>query len=273
MKELTDIALLQIEIDRYSEAKENLDKCLSYFKRNRDRLGQAATFGLLGTLFFKEGKYDESIENYKKAYEIYKRLYQYKEEIVCLKSIGNCYIKLRDFDKASDYLLEACAVASDNNDIYSLLDCLEMLIHIYETKKDWDVLLELYKKALDAFTQIKDQKGTIISCFNLGIIKKKFSELEDALYFFKKGTNVAINSNYSELIIKGLGYVGEILFNQGKIKEAIEQYIKALHVANKIEAKNAILQIKLLLNSMGLDNFEIEKKLNEYGKKRNQNNE
>ncbi|MCK4380574.1 MAG: tetratricopeptide repeat protein, partial [Candidatus Lokiarchaeota archaeon] len=152
-------------------------------------------------------------------------------------------------------------------DIYNLLDCLERLIYIHEINKKWDVVFELYKKTLKAFKEINDYKGIITSYFNLGILQKKNNDLEEALIYFKKGTNVAIDVNYAELIIRGLGYVGETLFYIGKIKEAKNQFIRALHIAQDVNAKNAIIQIQILLQSLGLQDKNIIKELKEYEKK------
>ena len=85
---------------------------------------------------------------------------------------------------------------------------------IYEGLDDWDVVYELYQKTLDGFSKLKDYKGMIMTNFNLGIIKKKAGEYDDALNFFKNGTNIAIDSNFADYIVKGLSYVAECLFKE-----------------------------------------------------------
>ena len=114
-----------------------------------------------------------------------------------------------------------------------------------------------------------ENKGIITAYFNLGILQKKNNDLEEALRFFKKGTNVAIDGNYAEQIIKGLGYVGETLFYLGKIKEAKNQFIKALNIAENINAKNAIIQIRILLQSLGLQDKNITEELKAIEKNQN----
>jgi tetratricopeptide (TPR) repeat protein len=265
---LGEIALLQLELENYSESEANYLTCLDFFTKQHDRLGQAAVLGVLGTLFFKKGDNSSSIDYYSSALNIYEELNQFQEVITCRKSIGNCYLKLNKLDEACDEFLECSAVCSDYNDIYNLLDCLGNLILIHEMQEKWDVVFELYKKSLKAFKEIKDNKGIIISYFNLGIIIKKQQREEEALRYFKKGTNFAIDSNYSELIIKGLSYVGETLFYLGRIKEAKDEFIKALHIAEKIAAKNAIIQIKVLLKSFGLGDEDIKRELEMYKKAR-----
>jgi len=264
IQKLNDIALIQLQLEQFVESEENYLICLSHFKKQKDRLGQAAVYGVLGTLYFKKGDYEKSIEFYENAYEIYEKLRQIKEKITCLKEIGNNYIKLNLFDEACDIFLDCSAICSDNNDIYNLLDCLGRLIYVHEINKKWDVVFELYKKTLKAFKEIKDNKGVITAYFNLGILQKKNKDLEEALRYFKKGTNVAIEVNYAELIIRGLGYVGETLFYIGKIKEAKNQFIKALCIAQNINAKNAIIQIRVLLQSLGLQEKNIVEELKEY---------
>ena len=269
IKELSDIAMLQLQLEQYFESENNLLACLKYFEKLKDRLGKSAAFGVLGTLHFEKGDYVKSIEFYEKAYNTYKELKQVKEQITCLKCIGNNFIKLHQWDDAVDIFLECSVICSDNYDFYNLLDCLGNLIHIHEINEKWDIIFELYKKTLKTFKGIKDNKGIITSYFNLGIIQKKKNNLDDAVRYFQKGTNVAIDSNYSELIIKGLGYIAEMFFYLGRPREAKDQFIKALYIANKNKAENAIIQLRILLKSLGLKKSDIFNELNNFEKERN----
>jgi len=264
IKELSEIAFLQLEIQQYEESEKNFQICLKHFKKQLDRLGQTSVLGVLGVLYFKKGKYEESISYYTKAYEIYRELKQIQEQITCLLGIGNNLIKLNQLDEACDKFLECSAICSDNNDIYNLLDCIGNFIYIHEIQEKWDVVFELYTKSLEAFEKLKDAKGIIVSYFNMGILRKNSSNLEEAINCFKNGTNRAIDSNYTELILKGLSYIGETLFYQGKLKEAKNEYIKALNLAEKIKSKNSIIQLRVLLNSLGLSEKDIENELKIY---------
>ncbi len=261
IKELSNLALLQIENDEFEASKDNLLICLKHFKKQHDRLGKAAVYGLLGTLYFKSELYEESIKNYEYAKEIYTELNQPGELITCLKGIGNSLIKLNRLEEASDTFFKCTAICSDHNDLYNFLDCIGNLITIYEDLDDWDVVYQLYQKSLEAFTKLKDYKGMIVTNFNLGIIKKKNGEYDNALNYFKSGTNIAIDSNFAEFIVRGLSYVAESLFYQGKMNESKKQYLRALKVARKVKMDNAIIQLRLLLNSFGLNENDIEKQL------------
>ena len=261
IKELSNLALLQIEIEDYIEAEKNIIVCLNHFKIQRDRLGQAAVFGVLGVLYFKKKKYEKSIEYYNEALKIYKELNQIQEEITCLKGIGTNYLKLNKNEEASDFFLDCSALCSDNDDIYNLLDCLGNLIYIYEKEENWDVLKELYQKSLESFKQLKDNKGIIVTSFNLGILQKREKKFNEALNYFKKSLALAYESNYPELIIKGLSYIGEIFFLLGQIGKAKEKFINALLLAKEVKAKNAIIQLKILLKSLGLKDKDIEEEL------------
>ena len=264
IKELSDMALIQLQLEQFSNAEKNYLICLKHFEKQKDRLGQASVYGLLGTLFYKKSEYQKSIKNYELAYNIYENLLQIQEQITCLKGIGNSLIKLNKLDEACDIFLDCSAICSDNNDIYNLLDCLGNLVYIYEKNEEWDVVFELYRKTLKAFKEINDSKGIITSYYNLGILEKRSGNKREALRNFKKGTNIAIESNYVELIIKGLGYVGETLFYLGELKEAKNEFIKALHLANKVNAKNAKLQLHILLQSLGLQDKQIMNELRMY---------
>ncbi len=256
--------MLQLEIGYYTESEKNIIVCLKHFKKQKDKLGQAAVYGILGIIYFKNEQYQKSIQNYNLAYEIYDKFHQIQEQITCLIGIGNNFIKLKQFDEACEVFLECSAFCSDNKDIYNLLDCIGNLITLYEKQENWDIVYELYKKSLKAFKELDDIKGIITSFFNLGILKKRENDFNQAIIYFKKGTNKAIESSYTESILKGLSYVGEVLVYQGEMNEAKETYIKALSIAENIKEKNAILQIRILLNSLGLDEEEINKELTTY---------
>ncbi len=267
-RELSDLGFLQLELEQYVESEKNFLLCLKHFKKQLDRLGQAAVLGVLSTLYYKKEEYIKSIECYEKAYEIYNELQQIEEKIVCLKGIGNSYIKLNKLDEACETFLKCSAICSESNDLYNLLDCLGNLIQIHEKQEKFDIIFKLYKQSLDVFKELKDTQGMIVSYFNLGIIEKKFEKIDESLRHFKKGTNLAIDSNYSEFILKGLSYIGENLFYQGKIKEAKNEFIKALYLAKKVKAKNAILQLRILLKSIRLSENDIKQELEFYKESR-----
>ncbi len=112
IKELSDIALIQLQLEKFGDSEKNYLTCLKHFEKQKDRLGQAAVYGLLGTLYFKEGQYQKSIESYENAYDIYKQLKQIPEQITCLIGIGNNYIKLNKYDKACDIFLDCSAISA-----------------------------------------------------------------------------------------------------------------------------------------------------------------
>lgn len=264
IKELSDLAMMQLELEQYDEAEKNFLTCLRHFTNFRDSIGKASVLAILGVLFFKKSDYQKSLEYYHKAYDINKELNQAQEQIMCLKGIGLNYMKLNQLEVACKTFLECSEICSIHEDIYNLLDCLGNLIQINESQEKWDLVYDLYKKSLKAFKELKDNQGIIVSYFNLGILKRKNSQYDNALRYFKKGTNIAIEANFAELIIKGLGYVGEILFYLGKMKDAKNEFVKALHLAEQIDAKNAIVQIKVVLKSFGLNDENIEKELRDY---------
>ncbi|MGV9199914.1 MAG: tetratricopeptide repeat protein [Promethearchaeia archaeon] len=268
---LSEIALLELELHRYEKAEEKLNTCLIHFKKQKDQLGEAAVLGMLGTLYYKQGEYKETINYFKKTAEIYKQLRQKKELITSYKFLGQSYFNLNKKEKASEIYLECSDLCSETGDIYNLLDCLAQLISIYKNKEQWDLVYELYLKVLEAFQELRDIRGIINTHFNLGILEgKKLNDDQTALDSFKRGTNKAIDANYAEMIIKGLTYVGETLFRLDKNNEAKHQFIRALDLAQKIKAKNAILQIELLLKSAGLSDKDIENRVEEYRKTHDQ---
>ncbi|MBN1213975.1 MAG: tetratricopeptide repeat protein, partial [Candidatus Lokiarchaeota archaeon] len=258
---LNELSLILIDTASYEEAEKNFLLCLDFFEKQQDRLGKASIYGILGTLDFKRMEYQKSIDNFNKAYKIYKELNQYTEYITCLKSIGTNYIKLNQLEKSKDIFFDCSRICSESNDIDNFLDCLGNLIFIYEELENWEIVLELYNKSLETFKKIKDNQGIIVSYYNLGILERRLGNYSNALNFFIEGEQIAKISNLIELRLKGLFYIGEIFIYLGRINDSKDQFIKTLYYAKKINAKNMILQVTLLLKSIGLDNHKIEEEL------------
>ena len=54
IKQLSDIALIQLQLKQFSESEKNYLICLKHFEKLKDRLGQADVYGIMGTLFFEK---------------------------------------------------------------------------------------------------------------------------------------------------------------------------------------------------------------------------
>ena len=266
---LYDLALLQSENHQFDESIKNLEECLKYYETNPNNLGKSSIFGSLGVVCYLNEDYIKSQKNYHSALELYEKLNLKHEQIVCMKSIGLNLLKLNKLNEAVNILLECAELSSKEKKIEDFLDCISNLVQIYEIQKKWDVMIELYQKGLKAFEKLNDIKGIINSHFNLGILYKKLNQYFEALNHFKKGTNLANEGNYAESIIKGTSLIGEIYVKQNQIKKATKEFIKSLSVAKRIKANNAEAQLKILLNSMGLNNSQINIMLNEYERELN----
>ena len=55
--------------------------------------------------------------------------------------------------------------------------------------------------------------------------------------------------------------MGETLFYIGKVRDAKNEFVRALKLAKEINANNAIIQIRILLKSLGLSESDIDNEL------------
>jgi tetratricopeptide (TPR) repeat protein len=261
---LYELALFQANYDKFDEALQNLKICLKYFEESADNFGIGLVYGSMGVIYYLSKDYPKSLYSYKEACQISERLFQKREQIVCLKGIGLNLMKLNELDEAVDVFLNCAEFSSKENRLEDFLDSISNIIQIYEVQEKWDVMIELYLKALEAFEQLQDVRAIINTHFNLGILYNKLEMYDEALSHFKKGTNIANEANIVESIIKGLSLVGEVYVRQNKLKKATQEFIKSLSVAKKVSANNAIEQLKILLNAIGLNNEEINIMLQKY---------
>jgi tetratricopeptide (TPR) repeat protein len=225
------------QLDNTSDAEQFLEKCISLQE------DYSLAYQYLGNLFFSEGDYEKSLEQYEKYkhYEsnitngtvYYKMGYcqnelkSYNDAIASLKKaislkdnytdayneLGFSYTKLENTDDALHYFNEA--LRTDPNSTVAL----NGIGTVYkDVKKDNDMALKSFLKSLNINAENKKTNYLIGWCYN---DKGRYN---DAVPYLKKA--LEIDSKYVSALTE-LGYCDYALENYD---DALRQFNKALDI-------------------------------------------
>ncbi len=229
-----------LTINNFYTTKELEGISLELF--NWEKKGQSERLKILGDRFFKENLFEKSINFYYKALDFE------PTNPILHNNIGICYIRIRKYTKALQYLTKAFELDSKNKDIITNL--LEVCVLI----KD-DNLFSKYAKSL---------KEKYIYHYYLAELELNKKDFKNALenyaksYLLNKDKNVLFKicdlnlkrENYTKALnsIAFLEEDREILIKKSEIYEVMQNFSKAIYFLEKLDfskKENTIFLLKL----------------------------
>jgi tetratricopeptide (TPR) repeat protein len=253
-----------------------------------DKKGMAASYNNLGVSYRQQGAIDKALEYYINSLKLYEEL-DNKEGIATLKNnIANIYSIKKDFGLAVSYLEQSYAlftqlqdkkkiVGSMNNlgnlnsdlqlfekamryysEAYQLsqqvgmkfADPLTNLGNIYFKQGNYQRAVEFYNKALDIEKENNNKLGMLSILTNIGATYTKAQRPAPALEYLKEAEKLAEELQAFSYLPNILRSHADILYQQGKSKEAYETILKYDSLRETIygeESTKKIAQMELVL--------------------------
>ncbi len=253
-----------------------------------DKKGMAASYNNLGVSYRQQGAIDKALEYYINSLKIYEEL-DNKEGIATLKNnIANIYSIKKDFGLAVSYLEQSYAlftqlqdkkkiVGSMNNlgnlnsdlqlyekamryysEAYQLsqqegmkfADPLTNLGNISFKQGNYQRAIDFYNKALDIEKENNNKLGMLSILTNIGATYTKAQRPAPALEYLKEAEKLAEELQAFSYLPNILRSHADILYQQGKSKEAYETILKYDSLREKIygeESTKKIAQMELVL--------------------------
>jgi two-component sensor histidine kinase len=232
-----------------AEAKKYTLKALEDFKQQKKENSDVArAYAFLARYYFEESDFENAIATYLLSYETYKKLNNVYGIRVTLYNLAEISIKVKEYDKAENYLAEILNNTNAAKDALLLSFINKLKFSLTLQKKNYKEALTICKEILDyavkeknivdikaayeKYYQVyKETKDTI----NAYLTIEKISALKDSIY------NTSIAKNTAELVKK-------------YETEKKEQQISFLDKENKLnkERLDKETQLGLLLKSENL---------------------
>lgn len=245
--EMLDIAW-ELRFDFPKKAKEIALEVKNEADFNNSQEIIAKAFYVLGTIEKEAGMYQSSLENYFYSLKIRKRLIDEglsnennKTELGKIyNSIGACFNKIGNLNKALDNFEQSLKIKSQQNDTAGIISTYLNIGVLYEDKKYFDKALDSYQKASFLLNYFDKNDLKSICYNNIGNIYFHQNNFEKAVYYFEK--SIEIDTKLKDYFGLGSTYnnLGLMNFKLEKPEKSLGFFNIALSYADS--AKDLILE-------------------------------
>jgi len=275
----TALVLIQKSLNIFSGLSKLSDKNITIISKK----GIASCYSRFGVVYSNKGIYDKAIDNFLKSLRISEEFNDKKFIAVCYNNIGIAYYYQSLYDKSIEYYQKSLKIREELNDVSGIMSCYNNLGLIYSEKEYYknfkleksDSLLNLaiqyYQKYINYSKQFNDKQGLALCYGNManvltdqifyskinlneqnGLINSAFKYYKKSLNIYKeigdKNGMATVLANISEFHSN----IADILVTSKNKKtlhyaEAIKYGLKAINIANEINALLTIQQTSLYL--------------------------
>ena len=266
----------------YQKATDQLQRAAFVYKALDDTYGMAKTDGALGDLYFRQGDYDKAKAYLESCIKRRKRSDDSHQFAAFVSKLGLTHMNQGNYIEGIQVLTEEinhCDALKDKNALCSLQVNLGI---IFSEKGDNENALVHFQKGLELSRQLGNKLFVAIAVGSIGLIHQRKGNYELAQQHFledlelceqlgdKQGTSIALGllgelrteegafeiaSSYlkqSILLCKELGYLkglakaentlGDISYHSEDYDSAIDQYQKAIDIAERIDNQLILAQ-------------------------------
>lgn len=110
-----------------------------------------------------------------------------------------------------------------------------LIANCFAKKREIEAAVPYFKKTLDLYTELNDQKNISLTYHNIGTIYLDLDEYEEALQWLKKGYEIRLKNGSKEEIGSSLAAMGLVYENTGKIKDALNVYEQNLKIYKELK--------------------------------------
>ncbi len=221
----------------------SIDSALHYGKKavvESTKLGDstliAQVYSDVGAVYFRKGDFQNSRNNYLKAYKIRKIRKDYKGLAKINNNLANIYEKNQQYKLAMTSFLDALQYFESIND--------EKNSHI--TKGNIGLLLlklKNYPKALNYISDVvqyqEENNATAelcVSCLNLGNVYLQMNDTVNALRQYDKSLKYCTKVGDKKGVSSAYNNIGTIKTEQKKSKEAMALYVKSQKIREELNS-------------------------------------
>lgn len=176
------LGVCNMELNRYTEAKNNYERALKYFKLNENKESEAGTYTNLGILFLYQKDYDLAELHLKTAIEIYESINaEARTQMNARIGLSQVYYSKDKLNKASIICFDILKFKEVNK--YTA-EAYELLGDISQKQEDIDSSLSYYKESKKILIESSLPSESI--SIKIAGIYSILGEYEQAVNYYKK---------------------------------------------------------------------------------------
>ncbi len=243
------------QINNYSEALNQYKQALeiTYIKKDK-----SICLNNIGIIYQNLGVYEKALEYLNRALVINKELNDDYSISKVLNNIGAAHrtrgltydtqgdiLQAQDFYyKALNSFRESLKLAEKNKDPETQVEVLNNIGTIYSDLERYSEALKYFQMSYEKAEEISNYEGMGMTLTNIGIVHYYLDNFEESAKCYEKAINLAIQIEGGQILWEAYLEIAKAYEKQGKINDAINNYMASIETTEKIRSKIILEELK-----------------------------
>ena len=212
---------------------------LDAYRAFNDKVGISNLLNNIGAVYFNQGDDPKALEYYLESLRVSEETGNQLRIATALTNIGAVYFnKKATYDKAGEYYLRALEMAEASGNLDAIGVSSVNLGEIYLERGDHPQALRFFEKALVALKKTGGNESFVYT--NIGKSYRMRGRYEEALKYQQQGFEKAKTKDDKLEMAIALNAIGDTYFVQNLFNQALESYLKAKAIGEKIGSKTLL---------------------------------
>lgn len=222
-----NIGLTYYSEGKHKEAVEFFLKSLKIRENIFDSIGISSVENNLGSVYWYQKAYNDALTHYQRAKEISQRINDIEGQAMTLNNLALIAEEKKDTKSTLMYYEEAIRLHKKISNDWGLSLALNGLGAFYHyTLKKFTEAESLYKESMKINEKIQNTNALGLNLENLGILEADRKNSKSSLEWFNKAIQLYSKNNMPQGLMNLYGRLSEILYNDGKYKEAYTYHVQ-----------------------------------------------
>ena len=217
-----NMGVLYFGLGKYDTALTYYDSSLQMKKNRKDNIHVGTTLMNMANVYNKEGFYITATKYYYQALQLFEQLNMKREQATTLVNIGTCQQNREEYLQADSSFSQAYRIFSTLNNSEGKLTALNNLGTVQMDKNQYQEAEKTFKRIIGLARKSKDSLSIAFAFNNLAQISIKNQQWDIARNYLTQALQIFKNYGRKDKKIETRGYLGMIIYHQGKTKEGLQ---------------------------------------------------
>ncbi len=157
-----------------------------YLKVSKDNKLYLLSRSFLGSLALEQSLYEKSIKHLREIELLDEKEFQLINKYSILHNLGLCYLHLKKFNKAEEYLDKSAKILEQKKDTLELVGTYGDLATLYYEQYKDDLAIPYFKKAYNLAKTTNDFYSRFVTTKNMAVVEENRKDYQKALNFKKE---------------------------------------------------------------------------------------
>ncbi len=191
-----------------------------------DKQGQAEALRITGTVYYRQGTYDNAAQHFFESLKLYEELGEKRDIARVWNSLGGTYYKRSNFRQAIESYQKAQQLYLSLGDKQGFANTLSNIALVYDEQDSVEIALKNYEQALGIWKELNNTTGIATALNGIGTIYLVRDYYAQALPYLLKVQTILEASTPDKLML------GELYINIANVYNGQQDYINAKKYLN-----------------------------------------